>query len=268
MTYIFTKAMGWDYYRLYAVEYVQLYVQFMINFLIYTILTMLKARYQMTSLSLGRHICLVTKLERRSLAKQYPLSFLKKIKYDVCILKETVDVFNDIFGWPVLFIILYASLQVLLYMDTLFLKSSTRSLEAILCNISMILLFCVSFSKLHPNLFILELQVGATVNILLCDFIAHEAEKILALSYKLERHFVNGIVSEKEELYTFINVLVDNFPKFSAARFFRIERSTIFRIFEAVTTFVIIMIQFESNSNSFDVKACHHYCLSCNCTMF
>ncbi|RZB40308.1 7tm 7 domain containing protein, partial [Asbolus verrucosus] len=168
MTYIFTSLMGVDFFKQYAIEYVQLYVQFF--------------------------------------------------------------------------------LQILLCFDSIFQKSSIGDFERILGNIAIIFLFCC----------------GATINILLADSILQETEAVLALSYKLERYFLNRISRESDELRQFINVVIDNFPKFSAARFFTIDRSTIFRIFEAVTTFLIILIQFESKQEPHLIK-CTDCCSRCNC---
>jgi hypothetical protein len=83
------------------------------------------------------------------------------------------------------------------------------------------------------------------VLIVKCDLVLMEAEKILALSYKLRKNFGEASSEVKEELFEFSNTIVDNFPMFSAARFFEIKRSIILSVLGTVTTFLVIMIQFR-----------------------
>ncbi|RZC05039.1 hypothetical protein BDFB_014094 [Asbolus verrucosus] len=139
MTYKFASLIGVDFFKMYTIQYVQIYAQFLHNFLIYTVLNMLRVRYRAVTLALSKEVCLVTKLERRSVA-----SFLNKIKYNVCILKENVDIFNNIFGWPNLLIILSGSLQILLSFDNIFQESLIGDFERIVGNIVIIFLSCVS----------------------------------------------------------------------------------------------------------------------------
>jgi hypothetical protein len=81
-------------------------------------------------------------------------------------------------------------------------------------------------------------------NIFLCDSVTSEVNKILSVAYSLDKH---SLGDGRNDLTKFIDVVKDNFPTFSAARFFDINRSTIFGIFDATITFLIVMIQFESN---------------------
>ncbi|RZC34766.1 7tm 7 domain containing protein, partial [Asbolus verrucosus] len=213
MTYTFANIMGVEFFKQYWVEYVQLYVQFLTSFLMYTILTMLRARY----CSVFRQLFNIRKFGAAA----------NRIKHDINILKETVDVFNDIFGWPTLLIVVFVSLQVLAYLDNIFVVSSTTDVKILLYNVILLLLFAG--------------EVG--VHILTVDSILQEFEKILGLACGLRRRFEY----KEEEFCKLIDIIIDNSPKFSVARFFTIDRSTILRIFETISTCLIIMIQFNSN---------------------
>jgi gustatory receptor len=71
---------------------------------------------------------------------------------------------------------------------------------------------------------------------------------MLSKSYVLRGHNKMLSAKEKEELMQFSDVIQQNFPRFSAARFFNIDRSTILSILSTVVTFLIIMIQFETTN--------------------
>ena len=65
--------------------------------------------------------------------------------------------------------------------------------------------------------------------------------------------------NENDNLQKFITDIKNNIPVFYAVRFFTIDRKTIFGIFNAIVTFLIVMIQFEmSNISSSDEKCCYN----------
>ncbi|RZC41410.1 7tm 7 domain containing protein, partial [Asbolus verrucosus] len=233
-SFIFTKMMGVGFYAQYGVEYVQLYLQFFIYFLLQVFLKMFKSRYQSITKTLSDELYLMVQLQRRPLVREgHSLTYLNKIKHNICVLKETVDTFNDIFGWPIVFIITFTSLQVLIYLQGLFVRSR-RTLETIIYNVAVILWHCAA----------------TFFNIFLCDSVSHEGQKILTLAYSMEKYLLKQGENENEELSRFISVVKDNYPNFSAARFFSVDRTTVFGIFDAIITFLIVMIQFESNHES------------------
>jgi hypothetical protein len=61
--------------------------------------------------------------------------------------------------------------------------------------------------------------------ILLCDYIWKKYDEILAEAYRLETMLSSY---EKKEIQVFIDVVTYNRPKFKAARFFSVDRSTLF----------------------------------------
>lgn len=77
--------------------------------------------------------------------------------------------------------------------------------------------------------------------ILTCDSVLHEAEQIQTIAFDLFKN------SQNRDLIRFIEIVIGNFPEFSAARFFSIDRSTILKILDATITFLIVVIQFQIN---------------------
>jgi hypothetical protein len=142
MSYVFTQRHSWDFYKKYAVEYVQLYVQFFITFLICSILRLFKSRYRSINHVLTRNISIIRKLDRQSFSKGFPLHFLRKIRYDLSVLKEAVDSFNNIFGWPIFLTMVFVNLQVLIYLESFF--TNPKNFILTLSNILMALTFAVS----------------------------------------------------------------------------------------------------------------------------
>jgi hypothetical protein len=101
--------------------------------------------------------------------------------------------------------------------------------------------------------------VGTFGNIFLCDRVEQEAEKILAAAHKRTNALSELGERENEELRQLISVLKDNFPTFSAARFFNINKKTIFVICNAIVTFLIVSIQLDTTQVA-GWNDCEAYC--------
>jgi gustatory receptor len=177
---------------------------------------------------------------------------LGEVESSLFFLKDTVDLINDIFGWPLALSISYTTLYILNNFDFIFQNSLISDDEIafkILADTTLVLLTFVStiFWKYLLSLKCF-LQIGTSVVIARCDLILREAETMLTKSYVLRRHTKMLSAQEKEVLTHFSDVILQNFPRFSAARFFNIDRSTILSILATVVTFLIIMIQFESSN--------------------
>ena len=116
MTYIFYKyILGVEIFKQFAIEYLQLYDQYLINFLFYVFAKMLLARYQTLRIKLQHQFWSLQKLDRRT--QNYCFVGFQQITTEFCLLKETVDIVNNIFGWPLLLITAYATLQALIYLQ-------------------------------------------------------------------------------------------------------------------------------------------------------
>jgi hypothetical protein len=107
--YVWVDVLGLKFLKFYCVESLQVYSQFFYIVLGCLILKMIQSRYKYQKFLLNRHLTLAR--------KQLSNLILLKVKRNLLVLKETVDHFNDIFGWPILLNIFFASLRGLIYLD-------------------------------------------------------------------------------------------------------------------------------------------------------
>lgn len=70
-----------------------------------------------------------------------------------------------------------------------------------------------------------------------CDNILQEAKSLVNILQKIK--------SRNEKLRDAIVTNIHVLPKFTAAGFFRIEKSTIFRMSTTLITFILVIIQFK-----------------------
>lgn len=66
-------------------------------------------------------------------------------------------------------------------------------------------------------------------------------------AYKLRKSFPCTTSKQRLEVNEFIDFIINNFPKFSAAGFFDIKMSTIGSMLNTVTTLIIVMMQLDLN---------------------
>jgi gustatory receptor len=79
--------------------------------------------------------------------------------------------------------------------------------------------------------------------VLLCDTIRNEFEDLLLHFHKLECNA--ELPSDENEMSALIKSLSRCVPEFTAARYFYVDRSTILSLFNSITTFLLVMIQFK-----------------------
>ncbi|RZC42336.1 7tm 7 domain containing protein [Asbolus verrucosus] len=150
---------------------------------------------------------------------------IKQIKRNMLTLKESVNNFNDIFGWIILLNIFYCAIKCLIFIDIM-IKSREAGRSHFLR------LYCVGIVLLNG--------AGISTTVLLCDAILKEFEKIWKIVFKMQ------IWSEHQKFETFVAIVSHSRPKFTAARFFLIDRSTLFSIVNTILTFLLVLIQFKS----------------------
>jgi hypothetical protein len=102
LSYSWIESFKSKFLRMFVVEYFQMYSLFFYVVLEHTVLKALLKRYRRQKQLMLRN------------KKQIHKQILKKIKFNLLLLKETVNVFNDIFGWQILFSIMYVVLRSLL----------------------------------------------------------------------------------------------------------------------------------------------------------
>jgi gustatory receptor len=233
-----------SYVRVYNAHYVGYYLIFSFNIFLNLILIIVLTQYRFLN------NILQTQIDSEILCLNQLAILLRQIESNLFFLKDTVDLINDICSWPFTVVISFTTFYTLnnfhfIFQNVLW-QHDGLALE-IVADVIMSLLTFVStmFWKypLNPKCF---LQFGTCVVIITCDLILKEAETMLSKSYVLRRPTKMLTPKDKEVLTHFSDIILQNFPRFSAARFFNIDRSTIVSILGTVVSFLIIMIQFEN----------------------
>ncbi|RZC35590.1 hypothetical protein BDFB_012381, partial [Asbolus verrucosus] len=174
-------ALGFKYLKQYSVESIQNYTQFFYSVFAYIVLKMILARY--------RH---QTSLLREKVCTKRHLKYLRKIKRNLFFLKDSVDVFNDIFGWIFLFNIIFGVAKSLIHLDLIVLSlngfrngsSNFKSTVRFLADINVVFIFWMEFLS----------------TALICDEILKEFDKILTVANRLVMNF-----NENDEVESFFN---------------------------------------------------------------
>ncbi|XP_044265271.1 uncharacterized protein LOC123011743 [Tribolium madens] len=207
-TYVWSSVLGVLHYKMYAVEYFQFYAQFIVYYLVYLFLKLILNGVE----NLSKNIKLL-KLQSNRLN-----SFtLKSIKWEFCALSECINIFNDIFGWLILLLILFCFLQQLAHLHSLTVTNIAENTVSI-----------VIFKIMHISWH----MVGTFISVFLCDLVEQKVKNIQMVAHQI----ATNCVKEKEY--------------FTAARYFNVNRKTILGILNALLTFLIVAIQFENSSFS------------------
>ncbi|XP_044260151.1 uncharacterized protein LOC123008429 [Tribolium madens] len=225
--YTLLEEKGLESLKLYFLADFENYVTFFYSLFIVVILGIVLAKYKQQDVTLVQ----ITKAKNLLYSKQI-VTILKKTKSNIFILKEIVDTFNDIFGWIILCNIFEAAAKSLIYIDMIIKKNVTQQ---------------NSQDFIFENVWLFILWMGILATIFLCDTILKTVEDILSQAYKLEASFDDLATYETDEVQIFIDVVQHNRPEFKAARFFSIDRSTLFSVLNSLTTFLLVMIQFKEN---------------------
>lgn len=111
-SYIFWKNFGiTEYFRKYFVEQIMSYWRFFYIFLLCTVLQVILNRYK------GIYLIIYKEFNQKPINFALFTNSIQKSEFYINLMKESVDIFNDIFGWPITLIISYATLQILNYLD-------------------------------------------------------------------------------------------------------------------------------------------------------
>ncbi|EFA11815.1 gustatory receptor 72 [Tribolium castaneum] len=201
--------MGLEYVKKYNFVYVQDYMVFFFNSIMSFILSIVLLKYKQLY---------------NSLLHTYRIQTIEKVQKNLRFLKVVNESFNDIFEWPIFLIISYTTLHLLCHFDNIFMTSMSHKYGS------------VPTKKIVADLSILFFCFFGTAGmILLCDAVLIEAEKVLTVSYKLTEFY-------EEKLYL-TRVVLENFPSFSAAKFFNVNRSTLLKVLTSVIGFLIVFVQ-------------------------
>ncbi|XP_044264978.1 uncharacterized protein LOC123011551 [Tribolium madens] len=218
-TYNVVPIMGVEFFKLYAVEYFQFYAQLIVYYLIYEFLNQILNGFNDLSKTMSK----LWKMQPNRLHK---LSF-KRLKSNFCALAECIEIFNTTFGWLFLLSMGFTVLQLLGFMNYL-LSGKYNSLPLV-------------------SMFITWHMIGTFFGVFICDLTEQRVKAMRMVAYQTAVNFDKE--KEVEEIRKLINVINDNFPHFTAARFFDLNRNTILGVLNALFTFLIVVIQFENVYN-------------------
>ncbi|XP_044261046.1 gustatory and pheromone receptor 39a-like [Tribolium madens] len=209
---------GYYFVKSYLIEFFEIYLLFVCTVSSSVILKILLQKY---------------KHQNRLLTD---FSNYKTVKFNLFLLNRAVKIFTEIFGWTILVTIFFSVARTLMYFDLFHKDSISKNF-----NIRHSWLNFVTTVTTGLLFWILLLYV-----IFLCDLVSKEFERILNMAYKIETWSVifDNNLRKKQEI---MKDLLKHRPNFSAARFFTIDRSTIFSICNSLTSFLIIIIQFKIN---------------------
>lgn len=221
----------WSFFARYGLRELQIYVQFFFKLLTNEILKMFLVRYKRLNSLLKTHLSYRRRL--KNISKTIPLKLIRQTVTHMIFLRTTQEMFNDLFGWPLLLIVAYTTVQ--------FLNA---------------ILFMFSDVPFSPSeTFILLGGRFATITvvtvrmILLCDDVSREARKIFLQVYQIRWLFEDASPKQRKELYELTEVVGENLPEFTAAGFFHIGRSNLLSVLETSASFLMVVLQFSIGQN-------------------
>jgi hypothetical protein len=138
--YFYAKILKSEMIKQYSVTFVLHYSTFLYNYLIYIALKLMFVRYKKLSEELFQFFNTAQHRRVNSLS-----NFLNRNRSTLVDLKETSDLINDVFGWPILLIIFSAYQQILVYLDVVVNNPQNRPLDVVLLNVTTILIVWVKF---------------------------------------------------------------------------------------------------------------------------
>ncbi|EFA09285.1 gustatory receptor 76 [Tribolium castaneum] len=156
---------------------------------------------------------------------------LPSVEHNLLLLKEAVSCFNDIFGWNFFYFIIFGICRTLVLID-----DNVKSPKGM---ITRVVYYNFSLEVLGGLVILVKFWTYALYFIMLADKVVKEFDDIFADFSEIFARTTNN------KKYSLLNEIEQCRPKFSAARFYDINKSTVFSIISTVTTFVIIILQFE-----------------------
>jgi gustatory receptor len=117
VAFVWFQIDGFDCFARNVVKTVQLYTQFFYTFLLCVLCNMLLARYKGLKSLLETYMQQNSQLTKVYRSAEIPLNLIKKTEYTMCLLKKSVDTYNEMFGWPMFLIISYTAIEILNTID-------------------------------------------------------------------------------------------------------------------------------------------------------
>jgi hypothetical protein len=129
-----------DYFRIYFTPGIQLVLQTFYKFFLYTAVKMLHLRYTHLTHLLSKHL---------NIPSRSSLVVMRQTTANTYLLQKTVNIFNDLFGWPISFFIYYTILSSI---EAIYNAGRIKSADSILIILVRVIPAFVSF----PNVFFFQ----------------------------------------------------------------------------------------------------------------
>lgn len=101
----------WDFFIRFGFRELQLYFQFFYKLFLIEIIKLFLCRYKNLKYRLLRHLKYKKKL--KNITPHIPLGLVRYITVEILQLKKLINIFNNLFGWPIALIIAFSTFQIL-----------------------------------------------------------------------------------------------------------------------------------------------------------
>lgn len=80
--------------------------------------------------------------------------------------------------------------------------------------------------------------------IISCDNVIAEARNIVKVCQEIQE---DADAAQREEIFNLLTLVKAKWPRYTAAGYFVVNRSSLFALFSVATTYFIILVQFHQN---------------------
>ncbi|KAF2893220.1 hypothetical protein ILUMI_12954 [Ignelater luminosus] len=247
--YVWLTSVGMKQYRNYIFRDIQSYYSSVVIMMIYNLLLSLTCRFRslnelldnLCPFDLMDNVNVLCELKVRVTQLQ-PYRRVQQISQVYEVLITQIIYFNRVFGWQILFITATIVVGLLNTLDILIVYGVFKNNHGSLTFGNDLIILSIFWSVLH---FIFGTIVAAS-----CDSATKEAQRTAEICYKLllslpampEKSQDRAL---REQLYLLAQLSSQRCPGFSAAGFFRVDYSMLLALFGSVTSYVIVVIQFN-----------------------
>lgn len=234
-----------NYFQYYHIYFFSNFYEFFLILLIITVLKTIKLRYQYLNDAVEN--------EFRKTTGENVLTKMVEIEHKLQSYAELINIFNNIFGWPVFCFFISTLINCLHFLNTMFgllagYYGNTSAMTFInvfvftfFYNVSTIKIKFFKHDLIYTNIF----QLSVIVVISLCDGIRQILEKLKQICYTYQGHYLKFPMI-RSEIFILANCAKFCKPRFSAAGFFFINKGTLITMIGATASYVIIIIQFNT----------------------
>ncbi|XP_023311596.1 uncharacterized protein LOC111692101 [Anoplophora glabripennis] len=200
-----------EYYLTFLILY---YDRVISTSLMYNIVDLLRNKYKQINK-------ILVDINRSTVIKKNTFNRIRDVKREYTETVMVVEIWNKIFGWPLLLIFVEILARVLLSLAAL----TEHGIDGLMG------------SRNH---------FGPVSIVFCCEATSHEAVKLLKVCYNLQEAY-SLLPKERDELNRLQDLIQNKNPTFMAANFFEIKRSLLLSLISTTTTYMIVILQFNFN---------------------